>query len=58
MAVLGPDTPPRGELVQTMRVTQSQVAATIAAALGLEREFLSASPRSASPLGEAIAGRR
>lgn len=58
MAVLGPDTPPRGELVQTMRVTQSQVAATIAAALGLEREFLSASPRSAPPLGEAIAGRR
>jgi len=57
MAVLGPDTPPRGELVQTTRVTQSQVAATIAAALGLEREFMATSPRSAPAVREAVAGR-
>lgn len=58
MAVLGPDTPPRGDMVHTTRVTQSQVAATIAAALGLEREFLAASPRSAPAVREAIAGVR
>lgn len=58
MAVLGPDTPPRGDRVQTSRVTQSQVAATIAAALGLEQEFLAASPRSAPAVREAVAGRR
>lgn len=36
MAILGPDTPPRGDRVRTARVTQAQVAATVAALLGFD----------------------
>jgi hypothetical protein len=34
IAVLGPDTPPLGEIANARRVTQSQIAATVAALLG------------------------
>ena len=46
-AVLGPDTPALGERENTP-VTQSQVAATVAALVG--EDFLAASPKSAAPL--------
>ena len=36
MAVIGPDTPPKGELLDSEPMTSSQVAATIAAFLGFE----------------------
>jgi len=47
IAVLGPDTAARG-VVEGARATQSQIAATVAALLGLD--FQSASPRAAPPL--------
>lgn len=47
MAVMGPDTPALGER-EKVEVTQSQVAATVAALLG--EDFLSASPKAAAPL--------
>lgn len=47
LAVIGPDTPRSGELRGGTEVKQAQVAATIAALLGLEQQFLAYSPRSA-----------
>ena len=47
IAVLGPDTPARGER-ENVEVTQSQIAATIAALLG--EDFLAARPDAAKPL--------
>lgn len=47
MAVLGPDTPALGER-EEIEVTQSQIAATIAALLG--EDFQSARPEAAAPL--------
>lgn len=47
VAVMGPDTPALGER-ENVQVTQSQVAATIAAFLG--EDFQKASPQSAAPL--------
>jgi hypothetical protein len=47
MAVLGPDTPPAGEVNQPEKLFQNQIAATVAALLGLEYE-------SKLPVGEAI----
>jgi hypothetical protein len=52
MAVLGPDTPPRGDRVRTAQVTQAQVAATVAALLGLD--WPTASPGAAAPLAEVL----
>jgi phosphopentomutase len=46
-AVLGPDTPPLGER-ENVEVTQSQVAATVAALVG--EDFNAASPKAAKPL--------
>jgi phosphopentomutase len=46
IAALGPDTPPLG-VRENVETTQSQVAATIARALG--EDFLAASPKSAPP---------
>ena len=54
IAVLGPDTPPLGERAQTETVTQSQVAATVAAALG--EDFGGAMTGVARPI-EAALGR-
>jgi hypothetical protein len=47
IAVMGPDTPASGER-ENVKVTQSQVAATIASLLG--EDFLAASPKAARPL--------
>jgi hypothetical protein len=56
IAVLGPDTPPLGERTGTTPVTQSQIAATLAALLG--RDYRHAVPDAARPLAEVIAGKR
>lgn len=48
IAVLGPDTPPLGERENTPVVTQSQLAATVAALIG--EDFAGAHPAAARPL--------
>lgn len=48
IAVMGPDTPPLGERAQVPRVTQSQIAATIAALLG--QDYRAGVPSAAAPL--------
>ncbi|MFZ3216118.1 MAG: hypothetical protein WA192_08675 [Candidatus Acidiferrales bacterium] len=48
IAVLGPDTPPLGEMTNVPRATQSQIAATIAALLG--QDYRAAVPEAAPPL--------
>ncbi len=48
IAVLGPDTPGTGEMNNIPRVTQSQIAATIAALLG--QDYRAAVPQAAAPL--------
>ena len=52
IGVLGPDTPPLGESTEARTVTQSQVAATVAAALG--EDFVKAMPGVAAPITGAI----
>jgi hypothetical protein len=54
IAVIGPDTPPLGERVQVPVVTQSQIAATIAALLG--RAYTREVPEAAGPLSIVLAG--
>lgn len=56
LAVLGPDTPPLGERANVAEVTQNQIAATLAAAVG--EDYRAAVPQAAPPIAEAIAGRR
>jgi dienelactone hydrolase len=53
IGVMGPDTPPLGERAQTATVTQSQVAATVAALLG--EDFAQAMPGVAGPI-DAVLG--
>lgn len=53
IAVIGPDTPPLGERKNCAPVTQSQIAATIAAFLG--ENYHSAFPKTGAPIAEAIA---
>jgi hypothetical protein len=53
IAVIGPDTPPRGERHNVAAVTQSQIAATIAALLG--EDFRTAVPNAAAPLLDVLA---
>ena len=48
IAVMGPDTPARGEMTDVPRVTQSQIAATIAQLLG--QDYRAAVPQAAEPL--------
>jgi hypothetical protein len=48
IAVIGPDTPPLGERHNVASVTQSQIAATIAALLG--EDYGAAVPKAAKPL--------
>jgi len=48
IALMGPDTPALGELSNTAAVTQSQIAATVAAFLG--KDFHQAMPDAAPPL--------
>jgi hypothetical protein len=52
LAVLGPDTRALGERTDAARVTQSQIAATVAAFLGMD--YRKAVPRAASPLNEVL----
>jgi len=52
IAVIGPDTPPLGERANCAAVTQSQIAATVAAFLG--QEYAAAFPHVAAPIAEAI----
>jgi hypothetical protein len=55
IAILGPDTPGLGERANTSRRTQSQIAATIAALLGLD--YGAFSKRAGEPLQDVIKGR-
>ncbi len=48
IAVMGPDTPATGEMTNVPRVTQSQIAATVAALLG--QDYRAAVPQAAPPL--------
>jgi len=48
IAVIGPDTPAKGEMTNVPRVTQSQIAATIAQLLG--QDYRGAVPQAAPPL--------
>jgi hypothetical protein len=52
IAVLGPDTPALGERRNTARVTQSQIAATVAALLG--KDWKAQSPAAGAPLPDAL----
>lgn len=52
IAMLGPDTPALGERMNCATVTQSQIAATIAALLG--EDYHAAFPQTAPPLAEVI----
>ncbi len=52
IGVLGPDTPALGERINTAPITQSQVAATIAALLG--ENFLTDAPKAARPIADVI----
>jgi hypothetical protein len=56
IAVLGPDTPALGERAQVAAVTQSQVAATVAALLG--EDFAAAMPGVAAPIEAVLPGGR
>ncbi|MDP1661808.1 MAG: sulfatase-like hydrolase/transferase [Phycisphaerales bacterium] len=51
--IIGPDTPPRGEVTGPPPLTQSQIAATIAALLG--HDYNAQQPRAAQPIPGAIA---
>ncbi len=53
IAVIGPDTPARGERHNVAAVTQSQIAATIATLLG--EDYQKAEPRAAKPLLDVLA---
>ena len=52
LAVLGPDTPALGERAETRLVTQSQVAATLAALLG--EDYNAEAPKAAAPIADAL----
>ncbi|MBE0543486.1 MAG: alkaline phosphatase family protein [Verrucomicrobia bacterium] len=52
IAVIGPDTPPLGERTNCVRVTQSQIAATVAALVG--QDYHAAFPPVAGPIKEVI----
>jgi hypothetical protein len=52
LAVLGPDTPALGERHDVPPVTQSQIAATLAAFLG--EDYAAAVPRAAKPIADAL----
>ena len=52
MAFLGPDTPPLGERKQSQPVTESQIAATVAALLG--QDYRAAVPNAGAPIPDAL----
>lgn len=51
--ILGPDTPPRGEVVDGDPLTQSQIAATLSALMG--HNYNAQQPRAGQPIPGAIA---
>ena len=53
IAIIGPDTPARGERRRVANVTQSQIAATIAALLG--EDYRAAVPKAGKPLLDVLA---
>jgi hypothetical protein len=55
IGVFGPDTPPLGEREHTPAVTQSQIAATLAALLG--KDYAGSMPQAAKPLPDVLATR-
>jgi hypothetical protein len=55
MAFMGPDTPALGERQNASRVTQSQIAATLAALLG--EDLSTFSPTAAKPIGDVLSPR-
>jgi hypothetical protein len=56
IAVMGPDTPALGERTQISRVTQSQIAATLAALIG--KDYPKAEPAAAAPIADVLGGGR
>jgi len=50
--VIGPDTAPLGERSHVARVTQSQIAATVAALVG--KDYHAAVPRAAQPIAAVL----
>ncbi|HUL35027.1 MAG TPA: AP protein [Candidatus Eisenbacteria bacterium] len=52
IAVMGPDTPPLGERSRIPPVTQSQIAATLAALLG--QDYSAAAPKAAPPIEDVL----
>jgi phosphopentomutase len=52
IAVIGPDTKPAGDFATAGRVTQSQIAATLAALLG--QDYRRAVPAAAAPLASVV----
>ncbi|MGA8706997.1 MAG: alkaline phosphatase family protein [Steroidobacteraceae bacterium] len=52
IAVMGPDTPALGERTQTAAVTQSQIAATLAALIG--KDYPRAEPAAAAPIADVL----
>jgi hypothetical protein len=54
IAVIGPDTPARGERTQTEGYTQSQIAATIAAFIG--QDYHAAFPKTGQPILDVLGG--
>jgi type I phosphodiesterase/nucleotide pyrophosphatase len=56
LAVLGPDTPPLGELAGSEKIAQNQIAATVAALLG--EDYGAAVPRAGLPLTAVLAHTR
>ncbi len=55
IAIMGPDTEPLGERSNVPTVTQSQIAATVAAFLGKEKEFHQSAPNAAAALPVVVA---
>ncbi len=54
LAAIGPDTPMTGAGIDPGPITQSQVAATVAALMGKGEAFLTASPKAAKPIAGVI----
>jgi hypothetical protein len=55
LLALGPDTPPLGERANSKPITQSQVAATVAALVG--HDYVAAVPQAAPPIADLVASR-
>jgi len=55
IALIGPDTPALGERINSGNHTQSQIAATVAAALG--EDYNASQPKAAPPIREAFGAR-